>query len=57
MECTHTTEWWKNHTKCICCETLYSDEEAERLADKSDREFSQEQLNQIEKWEREADEG
>ena len=31
-ECIHTSDWWKNMRSCMCCGTLYSDEEAGRIA-------------------------
>jgi len=33
---------------CVCCEALYSDEEAERLANESERSFNAQQLALIE---------
>lgn len=38
-ECTHTSDWWKNMMHCVCCGASYSDEEAERIADESDRAY------------------
>lgn len=32
MNCTHTSDWWKNMVPCVCCGAPYSDEEAERIA-------------------------
>ena len=40
-QCTHTSDWWKEMLPCACCGALYSDEEAERIAAKSSREYRQ----------------
>lgn len=40
-QCTHTRDWWKNMVPCWSCGEPYSDEEAERIAAKSSREYRQ----------------
>jgi hypothetical protein len=45
-ECTHTSDWWKQMIPCICCSALYSDDEAEQIANASSmayREFTADQ--------------
>ena len=32
--CSHTSDWWKQHVRCVCCGAAYSDEEADHIADK-----------------------
>ena len=31
--CSHTSDWWKQHVRCVCCGAAYSDEEADHIAD------------------------
>ena len=38
-KCTHTSDWWKNMVSCICCGAQYSDEEADAIANESDRAY------------------
>jgi len=33
--CTHTSDWWKEMLPCVCCGAMYSDEEADAIANDS----------------------
>lgn len=39
--CTHTSDWWKEMVSCLCCGAIYSDDEAESIAEKSERDYRQ----------------
>lgn len=36
-KCTHSSDWWKEMRPCCVCGAMYSDEEAERIANESER--------------------
>jgi hypothetical protein len=55
-KCTHTSDWWKNQLACICCGALYSDEEAEEIANESTRTFTAKQERIIAMLQAESDE-
>jgi len=38
-ECTHTSDWWKQMIYCCVCGEPYSDEEAERIAEESEKKY------------------
>lgn len=38
-DCTHTSNWWKEMVPCASCGELFSDDESERLARKSERSY------------------
>jgi hypothetical protein len=55
--CTHSSNWWKEMTRCVVCGAEYNDEEADNIAyHSSDRQFSPDQLAQIARIEAEEDE-
>lgn len=38
-QCTHTSDWWKQMVPCMVCGTIYSDDEADRIANHKSREY------------------